>query len=54
VYLLLAWFFVIGRVLHTGIQLFTANIQLRGLIFTINFLVVLSMWLVLGSEVLFK
>jgi hypothetical protein len=54
IYLLLAWFFIIGRVLHTGVQIFIANIRLRGLIFTINFLAVLSMWLVLALEVLLK
>jgi hypothetical protein len=54
IYLLLAWLFIIGRVLHTAIQICTINIRLRGLIFTINFLAVLSMWLVLGLGVLVK
>ncbi len=48
--LVLAWIFVIGRVIHSGVQILTANIQLRGAVFTINFLAVFAMWvrLVLG------
>ena len=48
----LAWFFVFGRVLHSGVQIFTTIIRLRGLIFTINFSAVLCMRLVLGFAVL--
>ena len=40
----LAWVFVVGRVLHSGVQILTANIRLRGIVFTINFLAVLGMW----------
>ncbi len=40
----LAWLFVIGRVLHSGVQIFTTNIRLRGIVFTINFLAVMAMW----------
>jgi hypothetical protein len=40
----LAWLFVIGRVVHSGVQILSANIRLRGLVFTINFLAVLLMW----------
>ncbi|MFZ6801286.1 MAPEG family protein [Undibacterium sp. Di24W] len=40
----LAWVFVIGRVLHSLVQILTANVRLRGLIFTINFLAVLGLW----------
>jgi len=40
----LAWVFIIGRVLHTGVQVFTSNVRLRGIVFTINFLAVLAMW----------
>jgi hypothetical protein len=40
----LAWVFVGGRVIHSGVQILTANIRLRGVIFTINFLAVLGMW----------
>lgn len=44
--LLLAWIFVVGRLLHSLVQIFTTNVRLRGLIFTINFLAVLGLWLV--------
>lgn len=40
----LAWLFCFGRLLHSLVQIFTENIRLRGLIFTINFLAVLAMW----------
>ena len=52
IYLWLAWLFIFGRVLHSGVQIFTANIRLRGLIFTINFSAVLFMWFVLGLAAL--
>ncbi|AOE50347.1 MAPEG family protein [Kangiella sediminilitoris] len=41
----LAWVFVGGRLLHSFIQILTNNIRLRGLVFTINFLAVIAMWL---------
>ena len=40
----LAWAFVAGRIAHSGVQVFTANIRLRGMVFTINFIAVLGMW----------
>ena len=40
----LAWLFVVGRFLHTFVQVFTGNIRLRGIVFTINFIAVLAMW----------
>lgn len=40
----LAWIFIIGRLLHSAVQIFTTNVRLRGLVFTINFLAVLGMW----------
>lgn len=40
----LAWIFVIGKVLHSIVQIFTDNIRLRGMVFTINFVAVLAMW----------
>lgn len=43
----LAWIFIGGRVLHSAVQIFTTNIRLRGLVFTINFLAVLGMWVLL-------
>jgi hypothetical protein len=40
----LAWLFVAGRVVHSLVQVLTTNVRLRGLVFTINFLAVLGMW----------
>jgi hypothetical protein len=40
----LAWIFLVGRVLHSAVQILTNNVRLRGLVFTINFLAVLGMW----------
>ena len=40
----LAWLFIAGRVIHSIVQIFTTNIRLRGLVFTINFLAVLGLW----------
>lgn len=40
----LAWVFVVGRFVHSFVQILTNNIRLRGLVFTINFLAVLAMW----------
>lgn len=51
-YLWAAWVFVIGRVLHSFVHIFTANIRLRGSVFNINFLAVLYMWSLLGLDVL--
>lgn len=42
----LAWVFVIGRIIHSYVQIMTANIRLRGLVFTINFLATLGLWAV--------
>lgn len=42
----LAWVFIVGRLIHSFVQILTNNIRLRGLVFTINFLAVLVMWLV--------
>lgn len=48
----LAWVFVLGRVAHSGIQILTKNVRLRGLVFTINFLAVIGLWLaVLWPEI---
>jgi hypothetical protein len=43
----LAWTFVVGRFLHSYVQVMTTNIRLRGLVFTVNFLAVLGMWAVM-------
>jgi hypothetical protein len=48
IYLWFAWLFVFGRVIHSIVQIFTANIRLRGLVFTINFVAVMCMWFILG------
>ena len=46
----LAWVFVAGRLFHSFVQILTNNIRLRGLVFTINFLAVLAMWLIILWE----
>ncbi|WP_374355634.1 MAPEG family protein [Chitinimonas sp.] len=43
----LAWLFVGGRLLHSLVQILTSNVRLRGVVFTINFLAVLGMWVLL-------
>jgi hypothetical protein len=43
----LAWVFVAGRVAHSLVQILTRNIRLRGLIFTVNFLAAMGLWVVL-------
>ena len=40
----LAWVFVAGRMLHSAVQILTGNVRLRGLVFTVNFLAVLGLW----------
>jgi hypothetical protein len=40
----LAWLFIAGRLAHSAVHVFTTNVRLRGLVFTINFLAVLGMW----------
>lgn len=40
----LAWVFVVGRVLHSAIQILTHDVRLRGMVFMINFLAVLGLW----------
>src|SRR3546814_1805489 len=42
----LAWIFVVGRLAHSCVQIFTTNIRLRGLVFTVNFLATLGLWVV--------
>jgi hypothetical protein len=43
----LAWLFVVGRFVHSTVHVFTTNVRLRGIVFTLNFLAVLAMWVVL-------
>ncbi|MEM1141686.1 MAG: MAPEG family protein [Pseudomonadota bacterium] len=47
----LAWIFVVGRVIHSVVQIGSANVRLRGVVFTVNFLAVIGLWavLLLGS-----
>lgn len=40
----LAWLFVAGRVLHSAVQIVSGNVRLRGVVFTINFLATLGLW----------
>lgn len=47
----LAWLFVVGRVMHSYVQIHTTNIRLRGAVFTINFLAVFFMWANLAVKV---
>ena len=44
--LALAWVFIAGRLIHSGVQILTTNIRLRGLVFMINFLATLGLWVV--------
>ena len=46
----LAWAFIAGRVLHSLVQILTANVRLRGLVFTLNFLAVLGLWAVVVEQ----
>jgi hypothetical protein len=39
-----AWTFIVGRLLHSAVQVLTTNVRLRGLVFTLNFLAVLGLW----------
>ena len=41
----LAWIFVAGRFLHSAVQILTRNVRLRGVVFTLNFLAVLGLWI---------
>ncbi len=40
-----AWLFVAGRVIHTAVQVLGTSIRLRGIVFTVNFVAVLAMWI---------
>jgi hypothetical protein len=40
----LAWTFIGGRVLHSAVQILTRNVRLRGIVFTLNFLAGLALW----------
>ena len=49
-----SWIFVAGRIVHSLVQILTTNVRLRGLVFTINFMAVMGMWMVLGLPLGFK
>jgi hypothetical protein len=40
----LAWSFVAGRVLHSAVQILTRSVRLRGIVFMVNFLAVVGLW----------
>ena len=44
VFNVLAWCFIVGRLIHSGVHILTNNIRFRGAVFTINFVAVLLMW----------
>lgn len=48
--IVMAWVFVIGRVLHSLVQICSSNVRIRGLVFTINFLAVIAMWVLFLFE----
>lgn len=48
--IVMAWVFVIGRVLHSLVQICSSNVRIRGLVFTVNFLAVIAMWVLFLSE----
>ena len=48
--MLMAWAFVTGRVLHSLVQICSSNVRIRGLVFTINFLAVIAMWVLFLFE----
>ena len=43
----LAWIFIAGRFAHSYVQIFSTSVRFRGIVFTINFLAVLAMWVLL-------
>lgn len=47
IHLWLAWVFIFGRILHSSIHILTNNIRLRGIVFTLNFLAVFAMWVII-------
>lgn len=46
-HLWLAWVFVGGRFVHSYVQILTTNVRLRGVVFTINFVAVLGLWVMI-------
>ena len=50
-FIILAWLFLIGRVLHSIVQVAGDNVRLRGYVFTINWAALSLMWLQFFSHV---
>ena len=46
----LAWMFVVGRILHNIVQIGTRNVRLRGIVFTLNFVAVLGLWALVAAR----
>ena len=44
----LAWIFILGRITHGAVQILTTNVRARGVVFTLNFLAVLGLWVLLA------
>ena len=44
--IVLAWTFIAGRLMHSAVQILTRNIRLRGVVFMVNFLAVVGLWVV--------
>ncbi len=40
-----AWIFLAGRIVHTVVQEWSDDVQMRGRVFTINYLALSAMWL---------
>lgn len=51
-YGVLAWVFVVGRIAHSAVHIFTSNVRLRGVVFTINFIAVIAMWVMFVVDML--
>ena len=51
-YVVLAWVFIAGRIVHSIVQILTSNVKLRGIVFMLNFLAVLAMWSIFVAEML--
>ena len=47
----LSWIFVAGRALHSAVQILTRNVRLRGIVFTVNFLAVLGLWVLVITAI---
>jgi hypothetical protein len=41
---ILAWLFIAGRLLHSAVHILIPNVRLRGIVFMVNFLAVLGLW----------